>query len=111
MPTSVGFVGAQSLRVVQVAAGNEHTALLTDQGDVYTCGYNDSGQGGIGSTGRVPSLRLVEALRGRADASKRERRDAALGLDSGAARDRRVFEIALCRRPKYGDASAWGSCC
>jgi hypothetical protein len=34
-------------------------------------------------------LRTVEALRGRADASKRERRDAALGLDSDAARDRR----------------------
>ena len=35
-------------------------------------------------------LRTVEALRGRADASKRERRDAALGLDSDAARDRRA---------------------
>ena len=40
-------------------------------------------------------LRTVEALRGRADASKRERRDAALGLDSDAARDRRAARAPI----------------
>uniref|UniRef100_A0A7S3PDQ3 BTB domain-containing protein n=1 Tax=Aplanochytrium stocchinoi TaxID=215587 RepID=A0A7S3PDQ3_9STRA len=63
-PELVEFIRDRpELRVIQVVAGNEHTALLCSNGDVYTCGYNDSGQCGVGSTGRVPSLRLVEALR------------------------------------------------
>ena len=48
--------------IVEVAAGNEHTAVLTDTGDVFTCGYNDSGQCGVGTTGRVTSLRRVETF-------------------------------------------------
>ena len=62
-PTKVVY--ADSLDVVQVVAGNEHTAMLTSAGDVYTVGYNDSGQCALGTTGRVPSLTLVEALRGK----------------------------------------------
>ena len=51
--------------VVAVAAGNEHTVVLCDDGAVYCCGYNDSGQCAIGTTGRVPTLRKVDALAGR----------------------------------------------
>ena len=29
--------------IVAAAAGNEHTALLSSDGTIYTCGYNDSG--------------------------------------------------------------------
>ena len=36
--------------------------MLTDTGDVFTCGYNDSGQCGVGTTGRVPALRRVETF-------------------------------------------------
>ena len=32
---------------------------------MYTCGYNDSGQCGVGRTGRVTKLREVQALRGK----------------------------------------------
>ena len=42
--------------------GNEHTAILLETGEVYTCGYNNSGQCGVGRTGRVPSFERVAAL-------------------------------------------------
>jgi alpha-tubulin suppressor-like RCC1 family protein len=29
--------------VIQVVAGNEHTIILTDNGDVFSSGYNDMG--------------------------------------------------------------------
>ena len=31
----------KSLNVIQVAAGNEHSLILTDSGEVYSSGYND----------------------------------------------------------------------
>ena len=62
-PTLVAFCTGRG--VVQVAAGNEHTVVLCDDGAVYCCGYNDSGQCAIGTTGRVPTLRKVDALAGR----------------------------------------------
>jgi RCC1 and BTB domain-containing protein len=51
-----------SLDVVQVAAGNEHTAVLTRSGHVYTAGYNDNGQCGQGHQQRVPELAKVKQL-------------------------------------------------
>ena len=51
--------------VVQVVAGNEHTAVLCANGDIFTCGYNDSGQCGIGSTARVPQFQMVQFLCGK----------------------------------------------
>ena len=51
--------------IVCIAAGNEHTCLLSDTGVVYAAGYNDSGQCGTGNSGRVPSLQAVESFRGR----------------------------------------------
>jgi len=56
------FKDRPNLQIVQVVAGNEHTAILCSNGEVYTCGYNDSGQCGIGHTNRVNSLQLVDAL-------------------------------------------------
>ncbi|KUF80442.1 RCC1 and BTB domain-containing protein 2 [Phytophthora nicotianae] len=71
-------------RVVDVACGNEQTAILfgitcilkllgaisgarhshlsVENGDVFTCGYNDSGQCAIGTTERVPTLRFSPGL-------------------------------------------------
>ncbi len=46
-------------------AGNEHTALLSQDGIVYVCGYNDSGQLGLGHTERAPQLTPVESLLGK----------------------------------------------
>ncbi|TYZ63890.1 hypothetical protein PybrP1_006253, partial [[Pythium] brassicae (nom. inval.)] len=62
-PTRVAFCDGR--RVVDVACGNEQTVLLCESGDVFACGYNDSGQCGTGSTERMPSLRLVPALTGK----------------------------------------------
>lgn len=31
------------MNVVQVAAGNEHSLILIDNGDVYSSGYNETG--------------------------------------------------------------------
>jgi alpha-tubulin suppressor-like RCC1 family protein len=31
------------LNIAQIAAGNEHIAVLTKQGEVYTVGFNGSG--------------------------------------------------------------------
>ena len=59
-PEAVEFLNGR--QIVEVSAGNEHTAVLTDTGDVFTCGYNDSGQCGVGTTGRVPALRRVETF-------------------------------------------------
>ena len=48
--------------VVAVAAGNEHTAMLTADGSVYTTGYNDNGQCGHGHQHRVGELTKVGGL-------------------------------------------------
>eukprot|EP00742_Colponemidia_sp_Colp-10_P002990 GILJ01003191.1.p1 GENE.GILJ01003191.1~~GILJ01003191.1.p1 ORF type:complete len:574 (+),score=72.27 GILJ01003191.1:35-1756(+) len=61
IPTLVDF--CQGKNIVQVVAGNEHTLVLTDTGEVYSAGYNDSGQCGQGNTSRVTSLKLVDSLR------------------------------------------------
>ena len=38
-----------SIRVKQVSCGFFHTAFITDIGNIYTCGYNNSGQLGLGN--------------------------------------------------------------
>ncbi|CAN0164477.1 unnamed protein product [Ectocarpus sp. 6 AP-2014] len=50
--------------IVDVTAGNELTAVLTNTGEVYSCGYNSEGQCGIGEIDEtvpetVPSLTKV----------------------------------------------------
>ncbi|GAB9472899.1 unnamed protein product [Globisporangium polare] len=42
--------------VVQVSAGNEHSIVLCGDGTVFTCGYNDNGQCGVGVTNRVGNI-------------------------------------------------------
>ena len=53
------------MNVVHVAAGNEHSAVLCENGDVFTCGYNDSGQCGLGNTNRTSTFQRVQALVGK----------------------------------------------
>ena len=52
-----------SKRVLQVAAGGGHTLLLTDTGDVLSCGCGENGQLGHGSRSNVFSPALIEAAR------------------------------------------------
>ncbi|KAK1945014.1 RCC1 and BTB domain-containing protein 2 [Phytophthora citrophthora] len=62
-PTRVDISGIDDGKhVVDVACGNEQTAMLFENGDVFTCGYNDSGQCAIGTTERVPTLRYSSGL-------------------------------------------------
>jgi len=55
----------QGKDIIDVAAGNEHTVVLTRNGEVLTSGYNDNGQCGQGTTQRVGQLTPVEKLSGR----------------------------------------------
>ncbi|KAK0400455.1 hypothetical protein QR680_015254 [Steinernema hermaphroditum] len=47
-PTLVVALGSQ--KVVQIACGNFHSVALTDKGEVFAWGLNNSGQLGVGST-------------------------------------------------------------
>ena len=46
-PAQVRFF--DDMNVMQIAAGNEHIAVLTRQGEVFTVGFNGSGQLGHGN--------------------------------------------------------------
>uniref|UniRef100_A0A7S2RFP8 BTB domain-containing protein n=1 Tax=Mucochytrium quahogii TaxID=96639 RepID=A0A7S2RFP8_9STRA len=61
VPHKLGF----NAPIKQIACGNEITCLLTNEGRVYCCGYNDSGQCGTGDTNRVRTWQLVEGLVGK----------------------------------------------
>jgi hypothetical protein len=52
-------------RVCCVAAGNEHTAVLCEDGSVFSVGYNDSGQCGVGHLIKLSEPTLVSALVGK----------------------------------------------
>lgn len=56
---SKGEMGLKGLKIVQVRAGDQHMAVLTKEGKVYTWGYNDFGQLGWGlhGEGRVGQQR------------------------------------------------------
>lgn len=46
-------------KIVGVGAGNEHTIFLSDDGKIFTCGYNDNGQCGTGWTQQVKLPTLI----------------------------------------------------
>mmetsp|Transcript_30091 Transcript_30091/g.39615 ORF Transcript_30091/g.39615 Transcript_30091/m.39615 type:complete len:639 (-) Transcript_30091:210-2126(-) len=60
VPVRVDFCNGKD--IVQVVAGNEFTMVLSAEGKVYGCGYNDSGQCGTGGNGRCPTLTKTEGL-------------------------------------------------
>lgn len=57
-PSTIGAL--LGLQIVQVAAGLNHTAVLSSSGDVYTFGANECGQLGHGGCGHELAPRLVE---------------------------------------------------
>ncbi|NXO36214.1 RCBT2 protein, partial [Locustella ochotensis] len=63
--TNHGFVPCQvstnlvNKKVIEVACGSHHSMVLTSDGEVYTWGYNNSGQVGSGSTANQPIPRRV----------------------------------------------------
>jgi len=46
--------------VIHLACGDEHSAVVTENGKLYTFGSNDWGQLGHGSTVQFPSPKLVK---------------------------------------------------
>jgi len=61
-PCAVNIGQKDIQRILQVAAGNELTIVLTSKYEVFCCGYNDSGQCGVLSMNRVPELTRVDCL-------------------------------------------------
>ncbi|MEW5317488.1 MAG: hypothetical protein WDW38_008779 [Sanguina aurantia] len=59
-PRVVAALGG--LNMVAAAGGLGHTLALSDTGDVYAWGWNDSGQLGLGHTQSANAPQLVEAL-------------------------------------------------
>lgn len=50
--------------IIEVAAGNEHSLFLTNDGEVYSVGYNDNGQCGIeNSNQRIVVPTLIKSLK------------------------------------------------
>lgn len=50
--------------VIQISAGNEHSIALCADGSVWTCGYNDNGQCGHGTTTRVVHMSEITKIGG-----------------------------------------------
>ncbi|KAH3761042.1 ADPribosylation factor subfamily protein [Pelomyxa schiedti] len=59
VPVSVDFFPSQGLKVTQVACGDNHTAIITETGALYTFGDNKSGQLGTGDNSPRNSPTLV----------------------------------------------------
>ena len=50
--------------IVQVACGNYHSLFIKSDGTVYSCGYNNYGQLGIGNTTKYITLQQVKGVNG-----------------------------------------------
>ncbi|KAM3585280.1 uncharacterized protein V6R79_012788 [Siganus canaliculatus] len=56
------LVNLQNKKVTQVACGSHHTLALTDDGEVFSWGYNNCGQIGTGNTATQACPRKVAGL-------------------------------------------------
>lgn len=52
--------GLDGKRIVQIAAGSEHSATVTDDGQVCTWGWGEHGQLGLGDTSDQSLPRVVD---------------------------------------------------
>jgi alpha-tubulin suppressor-like RCC1 family protein len=51
------------MNVMHIAAGNEHIAVLTRQGEVFTVGFNGSGQLGHGNNRSISQPKKIESMK------------------------------------------------
>lgn len=60
-------VSSLKLKIVDVAAANKHTAVVSESGEVFTWGCNREGQLGYGTSHSASNYtpRLVEYLKGK----------------------------------------------
>jgi len=55
-------IGELNDSIIQIAAGGNHTLVLTQRGQLFTCGANTVGQLGLGNTQHRDTLTTVEGL-------------------------------------------------
>merc|ERR1712072_371368 len=48
--------------ITNIAAGGRHTIFMTDEGDIYTCGFGGNGRLGHGNLGDQRIPKMVDAL-------------------------------------------------
>lgn len=65
MPTPELISSLRHVKVVSIAAGFAHCLALTDQGVMYSCGYNDRGQLGIGHRISSSEFKIVDYMQGK----------------------------------------------
>ena len=51
------------MNVMHIAAGNEHIAVLTRQGEVFTVGFNGSGWLGHGNNRSISQPKKIESMK------------------------------------------------
>lgn len=50
------------IKITQIAAGWHHSVVLTEKGDIYTCGHGGTGQLGLGTTEVTPFFSSVTSI-------------------------------------------------
>lgn len=58
------ITGLSGTKIKQIACGSNHTALLTDRGEVYMCGYDSQGELGLGKSGPVTIPLMISNFNG-----------------------------------------------
>ena len=79
VPTEVPGVN----EVVAVAAGSRHSFVLSRDGTVMACGWNDEGQLGLGDTDNRDTFTVVAGLRGVVDIDAGEKHTIAATAEGG----------------------------
>ena len=65
VPTPEIIPSLSHVKVVSLAAGFAHCLALTDQGIMYSCGYNDRGQLGLGHRISSSEFKVVDYMQGK----------------------------------------------
>jgi alpha-tubulin suppressor-like RCC1 family protein len=58
--TPIKINGFNNEKIVSIACGGYHSLVLTDMGSVYSCGFNSSGQLGIGNTAQQNRFQKID---------------------------------------------------
>jgi len=62
LEAGVEILTEQGINIVQVAAGNDHSLAVTDDGDVYSFGFGNNGRLGHGDEAQQNTPKLIDTL-------------------------------------------------